>query len=75
MTQRITAGPGWYVLRLTGSDRSGNYGIDREPIVGWETTPPAEVEWTPPDDRDRGHCLGWPVTVRRRPHVGPHSLA
>ena len=36
MAQRniITAGPGWYVLRLTGSDRSGSYGIDREPIVG-----------------------------------------
>ena len=60
MTQRniITAGPGWYVLRLTGSDRSGSYGIDREPIVGWATTAPDELMW----ERDGGHDLGWPVT-------------
>jgi hypothetical protein len=49
------------VLRLTGSDRSGSYGVERVPIVGWETTTPAEWEMTAPDERDDGHCLGWPV--------------
>ena len=42
MTQRsiIEASPGWYVLRLKGSDSTGRYEVDREPIVGWETTLP-----------------------------------
>ena len=64
----ITASTGWYVLRLTGSDRSGNYGIDRELIVGWETTMPADEEWAPPDLQDGGHCLPrpWPVTENSR---------